>query len=98
MAIDSDVSLDEVLGRLDALLNKDKTQSEPEASIPLLTEVYTPEISETQPNKVLEEVLPLLVNELEELIKQAIVELRPKTEALLRQHLEQVLAGNKSSS
>jgi len=90
MAIDSDVSMDEVLGRLDALLNKDKAQTEPETSIPLLTEVYIP-ASETQRNQVLEEVLPLLVNELEEMMRRAIVELRPKTEALLRQHLEKVL-------
>ncbi|MCE9632975.1 MAG: hypothetical protein K8Q92_02195 [Methylophilales bacterium] len=97
MAIDSDVSMDEVLGRLDALLNKDKSQSDPEVSIPLLTEVYIP-ASETQPNQMFEEVLPPLVNELEEMMKQAIVELRPKTEALLRQHLEQVLARAKSPS
>jgi len=97
MAIDSDVSMDEVLGRLDALLNNDRGHPEPEARIPLLTEVYIP-ASETQSNQILEAMLPPLVNELEEMLKQAIVELRPKTEALLRQHLEQVLARIKASS
>lgn len=96
MAIDADVSMEQVLGRLDALLNKDKSQPEPEASIPLLTEVYVPE-SEMQPNQILEKVLPLLVNELEEIMKQAIIEIRPKTEALLRQHLAQMLARDKTN-
>jgi hypothetical protein len=91
----TDAHTDDVLNRLDALLNKDKADKQPEAVIPLLTEVYTPSVPNRQ---VLEELLPVMVNELEEMMKLAIIELRPKTEALLRQHLEQALARHKVES
>jgi hypothetical protein len=87
----------DVLNRLDALLNKDKAdrQTKPDAVIPLLTEVYTPQETTTN-QQLLEELLPGLVNELEDVMRQAIIELRPKTEALLRQHLQRMLAQKKS--
>jgi hypothetical protein len=96
-----DTEQDDILSRMDALLNKDKISalSEPETEVPLLTEVYTPTIQQTQEpeaNQLLEELIPALTAELEEMMKQAIVELRPKTEALLRQHLEQALARSKT--
>jgi hypothetical protein len=85
---------DDVLYRLDALLNKDKAL---EAEIPLLTEVYTPQAAPSN-QQLLEELLPVMVNELEAMMQQAIVELRPKTEELLRQHLSQALARSKQVS
>jgi hypothetical protein len=87
---------DDILSRMDALLNKDKISAspKPEVEVPLLTEVYTPATQQAQQpetNQLLEELIPVLVTELEEMMMQAmtqsIVDLRPKTEALLRQHL-----------
>jgi hypothetical protein len=91
---------DDILSRMEALLNKDKVSAlpEPEVDVPLLTEVYTPAAQQVQApesDQLLEELIPVLIAELEEAMQQAIVELRPKTGALLRQHL---LARNKTSN
>ena len=93
----TDPHTDDVLNRLDALLNRDKgIVQEAEDAIPLLTEVYTPEKEQqASAQKLIEELLPAMVSDVEEIMRQAIVELRPKTESILRQHLQKVLAENK---
>ena len=122
-----DERFEEVLERLDALVRRGQPDSDPpppppavsEASIPLLTEVYRPELDgavlqesasersvlpELSAEEKLEQavvaVLPVMTEVLEKVLAQslrpaldqAIADLRPQVEAVLRQRLLQALA------
>lgn len=101
---------EEVLGRLDSLIRRNQSQSTPlpppvvsEATIPVLTEEFFPEISqhkslpedetaEVLMERLVEAVMPVMMHALDEVLSQVIGEIRPKTEALLRQRIQQTLS------
>ena len=105
-----DERFEEVLGRLDLLIRRNQSQSSPlpppavsEATIPVLTEEFVPEVPYQKPlteeetaealmERLVEAVMPVMMHALDDVLSQVIGEIRPKTEALLRQRIQQTLS------
>ena len=84
----------DVLKRLDALLNRDKVAAE--AEIPLLTEIYQPPMKESSlGQEQIERLVELLLPEMADIMQQALTQhMQPALENMLRQHLQALAQRN----
>ncbi len=94
---DTRAPTEDVLERLDALLNRDKaasatvTLNEPPNIIPLLTEIYQPALAQTAQSTVAGVNLSLSSEHIEQIVKLLLPELSRIMQDALNQHIQPAL-------